>query len=159
MNFKATWLEPLQQRMADGALLLLRVWLGQEFLYAAWHKLSGGFSPPDWFAQLDFPWPLGWLHPQFNWVVAGWGELVLGLALLLGFCSRTAALGLLYITWVAIYTVHFDLGWAGWRLIETDAGNGFKVPLLMALMLLVLLGHGAGRWSVEHLLAHDTERH
>ena len=159
MNFKPTWLAPLQRQTADAALLLLRLWLAQEFLYAAWQKLSGGFTPPDWFAQLNFPLPLDRLPAQFNWAAAGVGELVLGLALLLGFGHRVAVLGLLYITWVAVYTVHFDLGWAGWRFIETDAGNGFKVPLMMALMLLVLLGHGAGRWSVEHLLAHDTPRH
>lgn len=158
MNFKPTWLVPLQQQTADAALLLLRIWLAQEFLYAAWQKLSGGFTPPDWFAQLNFPMPLHWLPVSLNWAAAGLGELVLGLALLLGLGTRMAALGLLFITWVAVYTVHFDLGWAGWRLIETDSGNGFKVPLMMALMLLVLLGHGAGRWSVHGLLAHDTRR-
>lgn len=158
MNFKPTWSAPLQQLTIDGTLFLLRLWLAQEFLYAAWQKLSGGFSPPDWFAQLDFPFPLHWLPASLNWAAAGLGELTLGLALLLGFCPRLAALGLLYITGVAVYTVHFDLGWAGWRVIEADAGNGFKVPLMMALMLLVLLADGAGRWSIEHLLAHDTPR-
>lgn len=158
MLFTPTWRKPLQQWTADGALLLLRLWLGQEFLYAAWHKLSNMFMPPEWFVHLDFPCPLSWLPAQLNWAAAGWGELLFGLALVLGIFSRIAALGLLGITWVAVYTVHFDLGWAGWRLIDTEAGNGFKVPLMMALMLLVLLGHGAGRWSLEHLLDHDTPR-
>lgn len=159
MHFKPTWLAPLRKQIGDAALLLLRLWLAQEFLYAAWQKLSGGFTPPDWFSQLSFPFPLDHLPAAFNWTVAGAGEGVLGLALLLGLGTRLAALGLLYITWVAVYTVHFDLGWAGWRFIETDAGNGFKVPLMMALMLLVLLGHGPGRWSIERLYTDDPQGH
>ena len=158
MNSEPTWPPQWQGQMRDASLLLLRLWLGQEFLYAAWQKLSGGFAPPDWFVELDFPFWHQWLGPQLNWAAAGLGELVLGLALLAGLSTRWAALGLLYITWVAVYTVHFDLGWAGWRAIETDAGLGFKVPLMMALMLLVLLGHGAGRWSLTTLLPDATDR-
>lgn len=149
MNFRPTWLAPLQSHLRDLSLLPLRLWLGQEFLFAAWQKLSGGLTPPPWFSQLDFPWPHHWLGAPLNWAAAGLGELLLGMALILGLGTRVAALGLLYITWVAVYTVHFDLGWAGWRLIETDAGNGFKVPLMMALMLLVLLGHGSGKWAAH----------
>ena len=158
MNFKPTWHAQWQQQISDGGLLLLRLWLGQEFLYAAWQKLSGDWAPPDWFLQLDFPVWHQWLGPQLNWSAAGLAEWVLGLALLAGLYTRWAASGLLYITWVAAYTVHFDLGWAGWRAIETDDGLGFKVPLMMALMLLVLLGHGGGRWTLNTLYAHATHR-
>ena len=158
MSSKATWPAQWQPQISDGSLLLLRLWLGQEFLYAAWQKLSGDWAPPDWFVQLHFPVWHQWLGPQLNWSAAGLAELVLGLALLAGLYTRWAALGLLYITWVATYTVHFDLGWAGWRAIETDAGLGFKVPLMMALMLLVLLGHGGGRWTLNTLYAHATHR-
>jgi putative oxidoreductase len=155
MNFTPTWPVLLQNPIREVSLFVLRLWLGQEFLFAAYHKLSGGLTPPGWFSQLDFPFPHGLLGPQVNWVLAGVGELALGLALVLGLYTRLAALGLLYITFIATYTVHFDLGWAGWRLIETDEGNGFKVPLMIAIMLLILVGHGGGRWSIGQL-AHDT---
>ena len=75
--------------------------------------------------------------------------MVLGTLLMPGVLSRLAALGLLFITWVAVYTVHFELGWAGWNQIDSDAGQGFKVPLIMAAMLLVIVTQGAGRFSVD----------
>lgn len=139
------WLEH-----TDGlGLLGLRLWLGQTFLLAGILKLSDGALAPDWFKVLDFPWPQLWLSAQTNWVMAGVGETVLGAAILLGVASRFAALGLIYITWVAVYTVHFDLRWAGWNQIETEQGQGFMVPLMLGLMLLAVVTQGAGQWSID----------
>ncbi len=135
---------------ADGwGLLALRLFVAQEFVQAGWMKLSAGLTAPEWFAGLDFPPLLAWLGPDLNWAAAGFGEVALGLALALGLAGRLAALGLLFITWVAVYTVHFDLGWAGWNQIDTDDGLGFKVPLMLALMLLAILLQGAGRLSLD----------
>jgi len=98
----------------DGlGLLLLRLWVGQEFALAGFRKLSSGWTAPSWFAGLDFPIFVGWLPASLNWGIAGVAELLLGIALVLGIASRTASLGLLFITYVAVYSVHFDLGWAG----------------------------------------------
>lgn len=134
----------------DGlGLLLLRLWVGQEFALAGFRKLSSGWQAPSWFAGLDFPVPISWLPANINWGVAGVAELVLGAALVLGIASRTAALGLLFITYVAVYSVHFDLGWAGWNQIDTDAGLGFKVPLMLAIMLAAIVSQGPGRWSLD----------
>jgi putative oxidoreductase len=130
-------------------LLGLPIWLVQTFLMAGTLKLSDGAIAPDWFMMLDFPWPQLCLSAQTNWVMAGVGETVLGVAILLGVASRFAALGLIYITWVAVYTVHFDLGWAGWNQIETDAGQGFKVPLMLAIMLFAVLTQGAGKYALD----------
>lgn len=148
-----TQLSQLYERLvsrADGlGLLALRIWLGQTFLMAGLLKLGDGAIAPDWFKTLDFPWPQLWLSAQTNWVMAGIGETVLGAAILLGVASRFAAVGLIYITWVAVYTVHFDLGWAGWNQIETDQGQGFMVPLMLAIMLMAIVTQGAGQWSVD----------
>lgn len=157
MNSWTTWrvqaLEPFVQRVSqslqDLGLLGLRLFAGQEFLLAGWTKLSGGLQPPDWFSGLAFPFPHGLLGPQPNWLVAGAGELLLGAALMLGLFSRLAALGLLYITYIAVYTVHFDLGWAGWNQIETEQGLGFKVPLMLGLMLLAIVTQGDGQYTVD----------
>ncbi len=159
MNFKHIWRESRHKPMQNMSILLLRLWLAQEFLYAAFQKLMSGMHPPSWFATLDFPWPLIWLGPQLNWLAASYGELLFGLALVAGIFTRMAALGLLFITYVAVYTVHFDLGWAGWRLIETDAGNGFKVPLMMGLMLFILAANGAGEWSLDGMFKRDGPGH
>lgn len=98
-------------------------------------------------AELSLPQPPA--APDLNWVAAGVGELVLGLALVLGLWSRWAALGLLFITYVAVYTVHFDLGWAGWNQIDTEAGLGFKVPLMLGLMLLTICTQGGGQYALD----------
>ncbi len=154
MNFSNFW-NPLQDRvvsMTDGlGLLALRLWAGQEFLVAGVTKLSGGLQAPEWFASLTFPPLLSWLPVHLNWVSAGLGEVVLGLALMLGLFSRLSAVGLMFITFVAVYTVHFDLGWSGWNQIETDDGQGFKVPLMLAIMLTTVATQGAGRFSLDAL--------
>lgn len=142
-------IEQVLERLNGLGPLTVRLWLSQEFITAGWRKLSGGPIAPDWFAELAFPFPVSLLPADVNWLAAGLGEVVLGTLLMPGVLSRLAALGLLFITWVAVYTVHFELGWAGWNQIDSDAGQGFKVPLIMAAMLLVIVTQGAGRFSVD----------
>jgi putative oxidoreductase len=149
MNFLHSFNVKLTQKTRDLGLLALRIFVGQEFLLAGYTKLSGGVQAPDWFSGLMFPFPLQILGPDLNWVTAGVGEITFGLAVLIGFYSRLAAIGLLFITYVAVYTVHFDLGWAGWNQIETDAGLGFKVPLMLAIMLFAIVTQGGGRYSIK----------
>jgi putative oxidoreductase len=134
----------------DGlGLLLLRLWAGQEFALAGYRKLSSGWEAPAWFSGLDFPIPVSWLPANLNWGVAAIAELVLGVALVLGLASRISAMGLIAITYVAVYSVHFDLGWAGWNQIDSDAGLGFKVPLMLGIMLAAIVSQGPGRWSLD----------
>lgn len=129
----------------------LRLWLAQEFFLAGWRKIGDGqWQAADWFAGLSFPFPVSALPADVNWVLAGGGEVLFAMALVLGIYGRLAATGLLFVTWVAVYSVHFDLGWAGWNQIDTDEGQGFKLPLMMAIMLLALVGQGMGQWSLDH---------
>lgn len=134
------------------ALFLLRLWAGWEFTRAGWVKLSGGLQAPAWFRGLDMPIPQAWLPADVNWLAAGTLELLLGLALILGLRTRWAAGLLLYIVFVAVYAVHFDLGWRGWNQIDTHNGMGFKVPLMLALMLFTLFACGAGGFSLDRLM-------
>lgn len=164
MNSSLTSIACKTREHADGwGLLALRLFVAQEFVQAGWMKLSAGLTAPEWFAALNFPPMLAWLGPDLNWIMAGFGEVAFGLAMALGLAGRLAAAGLLFITWVAVYTVHFDLGWAGWNQIETDAGQGFKVPLMLAVMIVTILLQGAGRLSLDAWLGsrwlrldHDT---
>lgn len=139
----------VHEHLHAAGLLLMRLWLAQEFLLAGYTKLSAGLTAPQWFSGLDFPFPVSLLPASINWVLAGSGEVLLALLLAAGWFGRLASAGLLFITWVAIYSVHFDMGWAGWNQIETDAGYGFKLPLMMAIMLLALLSGGMGRWAID----------
>ncbi|GJB83767.1 DoxX family protein [Pseudomonas asiatica] len=149
MNSWISCIEKLFEKVSPVGPLLLRLWLAQEFISAGLTKLSGGLSAPEWFAGLQFPFPVSWLPVDANWLLAGVAEIVLGSLLLIGLAGRFAALGLVFVTWVAVYSVHFDLGWAGWNQIETESGLGFKVPLMLAIMLLVLACTGMGRWSID----------
>lgn len=149
MNSLLFWRAKALDVLRDLGLLALRVWVAQEFLMAGWTKVQAGTTAPEWFAQLQFPPVLTWLGPDLNWVLAGWGELFFGAAILIGVFSRFAAMGLLFITWVAVYTVHFDLGWAGWNQIDSEQGMGFKVPLMLAVMLWAIITQGPGRYAVD----------
>lgn len=149
MNSSPFWNDKVREALAPAAPLLLRLWVAQEFLQAGWTKLASGTTAPDWFAALVFPVPVRWLPADLNWVSAGLAEVGLALLLLIGLGGRLAAAGLLFVTWVAVYSVHFDLGWAGWNQIETDAGQGYKVPLMLAVMLGALVTAGMGRWSLD----------
>ncbi len=149
MNSPNFWSMQARDRLAASGSLLLRLWVGQEFLSAGLIKLQGGVAAPAWFVALDFPFPHHWLGPDVNWFLAGMGETVFAIALFLGLGSRLAALGLLYVTFIAVWTVHFDLGWHGWNQIETEQGLGFKLPLMLAVMLLAILAQGPGRYSLD----------
>jgi putative oxidoreductase len=151
MNSRPTLREKALEHLNGLGLLALRLWAGQEFLLAGWTKLSGGLRAPEWFAGLDFPVPLHLLPADINWLSAGLGEITLGLALILGLFSRLSALGLLFITYVAVYTVHFDLGLAGWNQIDTEQGMGFKVPLMLAIMLVAVFTQGGGQYALDTL--------
>jgi putative oxidoreductase len=147
--------KPLKTLQPAG-LLALRLWLAQEFLLAGCTKLSTGLHAPDWFASLSFPFPLALLPNDINWIIAGTSEIGLAVLLALGLFGRFAATGLLFITWVAVYSVHFDLGWHGWNQIETEHGLGYKVPLMMGIMLLQLVCVGMGKWSFDVWRTHNT---
>lgn len=149
MTFWLTWREKAHERLDGVGLLALRLWAGQEFLWAGYTKLSAGLPAPAWFAGLSFPFPNHFLSADVNWLAAGVGEVLLGLALTLGWWSRWAAGGLLFITYVAVYTVHFDLGWAEWNQIDSEAGLGFKVPLMLAIMLLAIVTQGGGQYALD----------
>lgn len=149
MSFFSFYKSRVNNKLEGLGLLALRLWLAQEFVTAGLTKLDAGWQAPSWFGTLSFPLPVSWLPDDINWVVAALGEIALGLALALGLFSRLAAVGLLFITWVAVYSVHFDLGWAGWNQIETDVGLGFKVPLMLAIMLLAVLTQGGGRFALD----------
>lgn len=160
MNLKDTWIKcanQLQVKLDGYALLLLRLWVGQEFVLAGYTKLIGGLTPPVWFSSLNFPFPHDHISPATNWLIAGMCEILFGGALILGLGVRFAALILLYITYVAVYTVHSDLGWHGWNVIESEDGNGFKVPMMIALMLFILLTQGPGKLALNQLIQKLTK--
>lgn len=141
------WLAPLG----------LRLVLAWEFWEAGVQKWRG----ENWFAHVQdkFPAPFHLAPADLNWHLATWAELAGAVALLLGLGTRCFAFVLLVLTAVATATVHWPADWSSlselWRgYAITDRGFGnFKLPLLFAVMLLPLVLRGAGKLSLDHLLA------
>lgn len=88
---------------------------------------------------------LGLWPPLVLAVAAGAVEVVGGAALILGWCSRWAAMALAGVMVVAIWTVHWPFGFfLNWT-IEPGQGHGveYAMALLAGLVSLALTGPGA----------------
>jgi putative oxidoreductase len=138
--------------------LALRLILAYEFLESGFEKLHG----ENWFSDIraDFPFPFNIIPPDISWTIATWGEILGGIALLLGIATRFFSFNLFVITVVAIAAVHWPMGWMslqelwqGYAITDQGAGN-FKLPLLFCIMLLPLIFQGAGKFSFDALLSH-----
>jgi|SRR3989344_1217109 len=77
--------------------------------------------------------------------LAGVIELIGGLAILLGFFSRLAAVGGTLVMLGALVTVHFPKGW-------NPLANMGEPALLYLAAFLVVMAYGNGKWSVEKSL-------
>jgi putative oxidoreductase len=145
------------------------VWPTALRLILAWEFWESGitkFRGENWFAdipwadwQKGFPWPFSVLGADLNWFFATWGELVLAIALLLGLCTRFAAISLIVVTAVAAAAVHWPADWdsladlwQGYAITAKDGAGNYKLALLFIVMLLPLVFHGGGKFSLDHLL-------
>jgi putative oxidoreductase len=122
-------------------LLGIRLLLAYEFGMAGLEKLRGD----NWFADIqgDFPFPFSVVPVDLSWFLATWTELIGAAALVAGLGTRFWALSLLILDIVAWASVH---GANGYNVCD----NGYKLPLLYALMLIPLLLSGPGRLSIDH---------
>jgi putative oxidoreductase len=141
-------------------------WLGPLGLRAilAWEFWESGlekYRGQNWFAdiQADFPFPFDLIPTGISWQMATWFELLGAVALLLGLGTRLAALSLLVLTAVATAAVHWPAQWdtlaqlwQGYALTDTGFGN-YKLPLIFGVMLWPLCWQGAGKLSLDHLMA------
>lgn len=128
------WLSPLG----------LRVFLAYEFWVAGLEKLRG----ENWFHDIrdNFPFPFNLVPPDISWQLATWTELIGPVALVLGLATRFASLSLITLTLVAWASVHSGFGY-------NVCDNGYKLPLIYLLMLVPLVLGGAGKLSLDALLA------
>jgi putative oxidoreductase len=113
------------------APLVLRLALAAVFIYHGWQLVMS-----------DTAWGTAWMkganaQPAAVQAAVAWGELLGGLAVLLGFLTRWAAAGLAIIMVGAIVTVHarngFDI---------THGGFEYNLVLIAVCVALILLGPG-----------------
>jgi putative oxidoreductase len=147
----AASLAPLFRTRADLTLTLARIVLALVFLGHGTQKMFGLFGGLGFERTLDmFQQSMGIPAPLT--VMAMVAEVFGGLGLLVGLLTRIAAAGVLVVMLVApfangLYT-RFFMNWQG-----RNPGEGFEYHLLAIALILVVLVHGAGAFSLDRLLA------
>lgn len=125
----------------DLALLVLRLVVGLFFVGHGAQKLSGTFGGHGVAGTAQFFESIGVRPGRRNALAAGWGELLGGALLALGFLSPLAALLLIAVMTTAILSVHIKNGpWV------TDSGYEYNL-VLMAVAFVVAAN--PGDWSLD----------
>jgi putative oxidoreductase len=137
----------------DGSLsgTILRVALGAAMLPHGAQKLLGLFGGAGFNASMK------WFESNFHVpallaLAAILAESVGAVALVAGFFTRLAALAVAVDMAVAVYLIHWKIGffmnWMG-----NQKGEGFEYHILAIAIGLALTVKGGGRWSVDRALA------
>lgn len=126
--------------LKDFPLLFLRLILAYGFYKPAIMKVKDFNAIAGWFESMNYP------FPKVNAYLAGITEFAGVFLLVLGLGTRIISLELMIIMVVAIFTVHFENGFAA-------GDNGFEIPLYYFLMLLTLVIYGSGKFSLDYFLA------
>jgi len=139
------------------AVLPLRLLMAYEFGKAGMSKFNGN----NWFAKVqeNFVFPFNHVPVEISWFMATWVEILGGLCLLLGLFTRFWAFSLVIVSIVAISGVHWPDDWnslaelwKGYAITDKGFGN-YRVPLLFIAMLFPMIFVGAGKLSLDNLLA------
>ncbi len=135
------------------APLFLRLAMGLGFMVHGWAKLSRG---PAGFEKLLIQTGVPLPHIT-SWIVS-FIELIGGLALLIGAYITIAALPLIVVMLVAMFTVQIHYGFSSVKTIGlTPSGPvfgppGYEINLLYIAGLISLFITGAGRCSIDSLV-------
>ena len=156
------WITPLTENLQSVALLGVRFILAYTFFAPAMMKWSDMAATASWFEYMGIP------LPTLNAYMAASTEMAGVVLLTLGLFSRLISIPLLVTMVVAIITVH---GTNGYNVISeslqwTDAyingeqvsgtvvflQNGYENVLNYMAMLLVIVGFGPGKISVDYFI-------
>ena len=132
--------------LRDIPLLVIRLVLAYGFYEPAMKKLQNFDDIIVWFGQMGIP------FPTLNAYMATATELTGVVCLTLGLATRLISIPLIVVMLVAIETVHLEHGFA-------CSGNGFEVPFYYIVMLFTLFVYGAGKASIDYLLARKMLSH
>ena len=121
------------------SLLFARVALAYGFYEPALTKWNNFDTTTQWFSSLGIP------FASFATLVTASVEIMSVLLLTLGLFTRIITIPLIFIIVVAIFVVHLSNGFS-------VVNNGFETPLYFLLFLLLLISHGAGKFSLDYLI-------
>ena len=142
---------------ADVALLAVRIALAWIFIYYGAAKLFGAFpglGPHGIDQTASYMSHTADLRPGVLFaVLAGLIEFGGGVAVAVGFCTRLAGLALFGDMVLAMITVTWATG-----INSTTSPPGYQINLALAVLALVAALSGAGRFSLDALLARALGR-
>ncbi len=121
------------------SLLLARIAVAYGFYEPAMMKWNDIHSVAAWFGSMGIPLPL------FQAYLVATTEITGVVFLILGLLTRVISIPLIIIMIVAITSVHLTHGF-------NAADNGFEIPLYYMLFLFIFFAHGAGKFSLDHLI-------
>jgi len=133
------FLKDILTHFQSASLLLARLVVAYGFYEPAMSKWKDINGIATWFGSMGIP------FPTLNAYMAASTE-VLGVVLLtLGLFTRLISVPLMVVMVVAIMTVHLAHGYSA-------GDNGFEIPLYYLLFLFIFTSHGAGKYSLDHLI-------
>ena len=131
---------------AGYGLTVLRIVVGIVFAAHGAQKLFGAFGGHGLAGTAQFMESIGLAPGYLMATLAGGTEFFGGLALIIGLLARPAALGLAFLSLVAIFSVHISNG-------LFMANNGYEFALALLAGSIAVLIEGAGRLSVDRAIA------
>ncbi|MHC8328087.1 DoxX family protein [Pseudomonas sp. LB3P93] len=131
---------------AGYGLTVLRIFVGIIFAAHGAQKLFGMFGGYGIAGTAQYMESLGLAPGQLMAILSGGTEFFGGLALIIGLLVRPAALGLAFLSLVAIFTVHISHG-------LFMSNNGYEFALALLGGSIAVLIEGAGKLSVDRAIA------
>ncbi len=131
--------------------LVVRVALGIVFFAHGAQKMFGWFGGRGLSATIAGFRQMG--IPPAATAIAAVVECFGGLAMLVGFLARPAALGLIVVMLVAVAKVHAKHGFFLNFALSPGQGHGYEFNLVLIAMALSILIGGAGLLSIDRLIA------
>ncbi|MBF8301969.1 MAG: putative rane protein [Candidatus Dadabacteria bacterium] len=137
------------------APIFARLTLGIIFFAHGSQKLLGWFGGSGWSGTIQFFEQSG--VPAFLAILLIITEFFGGIAIILGFFTRLAALGLTIAMLVAIFKVHLQNGFfLNWFNVP-NMGHGIEYNLALIGLSLSLLVWGAGNLSVDQMVGGEKK--
>ena len=140
-------------KYSSWGLLGLRLVTGAGFIVHGWAKISRGTAGFEKLLTL-----LGVPLPHFMGVMVPYVELLGGIAILVGLMTRMVSIPLIAVMLTAMFTIHIHYGFSSIQTIGLTAQGpqfgppGYEINLLYIAILLFLMTHGAGSFSLDRLL-------
>jgi len=142
----STLINKVLSTRAGYGLTVLRIVVGIVFAAHGSQKLFGAFGGYGLAGTAQYMESLGLTPGYLMATLAGGIEFFAGLALIIGLLVRPAALGLIFLLLVAIFSVHISNG-------LFMANNGYEFALALLGGSIAVLIEGAGKLSADRVIA------